>query len=66
MRARGDKTVASLTLLTTMLDFREPGDLGVFIDEQGVSQREKIDRRRRHLLRQGTRASCSRRCAPTT
>jgi len=41
MRARGDKTVASLTLLTTMLDCREPGDLGVFIDEQGVSQREK-------------------------
>ena len=24
-----------------MLDFREPGDLGVFIDEQGVSQREQ-------------------------
>jgi polyhydroxyalkanoate synthase len=41
MRARGDETVASLTLLTTMLDCREPGDLGVFIDEQGVSQREK-------------------------
>ena len=39
--ARGDESVASLTLLTTMLDFREPGDLGVFIDEQGVSQREK-------------------------
>jgi polyhydroxyalkanoate synthase len=41
MRARGDATVASLTLLTTMLDFREPGDLGVFIDEQGVAQREQ-------------------------
>ena len=41
LRARGDKSVASLTLLTTMLDFREPGDLGVFIDEQGVSQREQ-------------------------
>jgi polyhydroxyalkanoate synthase len=27
--------------LTTMLDFSEPGDLGVFIDEQGVSQREQ-------------------------
>ena len=39
--ARGDESVASLTLLTTMLDFREPGDLGVFIDEQGVSQREQ-------------------------
>ena len=41
LRARGDETVASLTLLTTMLDFRDPGDLGVFIDEQGVSQREQ-------------------------
>jgi polyhydroxyalkanoate synthase len=41
MRARGDKSVASLTLLTTMLDFEEPGDLGVFIDEQGVAKREQ-------------------------
>ncbi|MDQ3024582.1 MAG: class I poly(R)-hydroxyalkanoic acid synthase [bacterium] len=41
MRARGDDSVASLTLLTSMLDFREPGDLGVFIDEQGVAQREQ-------------------------
>jgi len=41
MRAQGDKSVASLTLLTTMLDFAEAGDLGVFIDEQGVSQREQ-------------------------
>ena len=40
LAARGDESVASLTLLTTMLDFREPGDLGVFIDEQGVRQRE--------------------------
>jgi polyhydroxyalkanoate synthase len=40
-RARGDKSVASLTLLTTMLDFRDPGDLGVFIDEQGVAKREQ-------------------------
>jgi polyhydroxyalkanoate synthase len=41
MRARDDRSVATLTLLTTMLDFEEPGDLGVFIDEQGVSQREQ-------------------------
>ena len=41
LRARGDKSVASLTLLTTMLDFAEPGDLGVFIDEQGVAKREQ-------------------------
>lgn len=41
LRARKDESVASLTLLTTMLDFRDPGDLGVFVDEQGVSQREQ-------------------------
>ena len=41
MRAQRDTSVASVTLLTTMLDFKEPGDLGVFIDEQGVAQREQ-------------------------
>ena len=41
LRAQGDNSVASMTLLTTMLDFRDPGDLGVFIDEQGVAQREQ-------------------------
>ncbi|HZT55502.1 MAG TPA: class I poly(R)-hydroxyalkanoic acid synthase [Burkholderiaceae bacterium] len=41
LRTRGDESVASLTLLTTLLDFREPGDLGVLIDEQGVQQREQ-------------------------
>ena len=41
LRARGDKSLASLTLLTTMLDFSSPGDLGVFIDEEKVAQRER-------------------------
>ena len=41
LRARGDESVSTLTLLTTMLDFQEPGDLGVFIDEQGVTKREQ-------------------------
>jgi polyhydroxyalkanoate synthase subunit PhaC len=41
LAARDEDRVASLTLLTTPLDFSEPGDLGVFIDEQGVSQREQ-------------------------
>ena len=40
-RARGDTRVASLTLLTAMLDFAEPGDLGVFIDEASVQAREQ-------------------------
>jgi len=41
LRTRGDESVASATLLTTMLDFREPGDLGVFVDEESVRQREQ-------------------------
>ncbi|HKR43608.1 MAG TPA: class I poly(R)-hydroxyalkanoic acid synthase, partial [Paraburkholderia sp.] len=40
IRSREEEKVASLTLLTTMLDFTDPGDLGVFIDEQTVLQRE--------------------------
>ncbi|NML48404.1 class I poly(R)-hydroxyalkanoic acid synthase [Ramlibacter sp. G-1-2-2] len=40
LRARGDERVASVTLLTTMLDFTEPGDLGALLDEAGVLQRE--------------------------
>ena len=41
LRTRGDESVASVTLLTTMLDFCEPGDLGVFVDEEGIRQREQ-------------------------
>ena len=41
LRTQGDSSVASMTLLTTMLDFCEPGDLGVMIDEQGVAKREQ-------------------------
>ncbi|MBP0591508.1 class I poly(R)-hydroxyalkanoic acid synthase [Paraburkholderia sp. LEh10] len=41
MRANGDESVSSVTLLTALLDFSEPGDLGVFIDEMGVSMREQ-------------------------
>ncbi len=40
MRARGGDDVASLTLLTTLLDFSEPGELGCFIDEASVVARE--------------------------
>ena len=41
MRANGDESVSSATLLTALLDFSEPGDLGVFVDEAGVSMREQ-------------------------
>ena len=41
LAAKRQKRIASATLFTTMLDFSEPGELGVFIDEQQVSSLEK-------------------------
>jgi polyhydroxyalkanoate synthase len=38
---RGEKPVASLTLLTTLLDFSDTGVLDVFIDEAQVTMRER-------------------------
>jgi polyhydroxyalkanoate synthase len=40
LRARGEDRVASVTLLATMLDFTDPGDIGVFIDEDSMAARE--------------------------
>lgn len=41
MKGKGDKRVQSATLFTTMLDFSDPGELGVFIDEGQVCGLEK-------------------------
>ncbi len=41
MARRGDKRVASATFFTTMLDFTEAGELGVFIDEEQLSLLEE-------------------------
>jgi polyhydroxyalkanoate synthase len=41
LAARGERPVASLTLMTTLLDFEEPGVLGVFIDPAQVAWREQ-------------------------
>ena len=40
-RARGQERVASLTLLTAMLDFADTGELGLLVSEQSVASREK-------------------------
>ncbi len=40
LKARGEGGVASLTLLTTLLDFSDTGEIGLFIDENGLATRE--------------------------
>ena len=40
LAAKGQKPVASLTLLTTLLDFSQVGELGLFIDPASVAYRE--------------------------
>ncbi len=37
----GDTRIGSVTLLNTLLDYREPGALGLFTDEKSVAQLEK-------------------------
>jgi polyhydroxyalkanoate synthase subunit PhaC len=39
-KARSQDPVASLTLLTTLLDFSDTGEIGCFVDENSVTQRE--------------------------
>ena len=39
-KARGESPVASLTLLTTLLDFSDTGEISYFVDETSVSARE--------------------------
>jgi polyhydroxyalkanoate synthase len=41
LAARGEHPVASMTLLTTMLDFSDTGILDVFVDEAQVQMREQ-------------------------
>ncbi|MDX9699999.1 MAG: class I poly(R)-hydroxyalkanoic acid synthase [Rhodocyclaceae bacterium] len=41
LAGKRQKRIASATFFTTMTDFAEPGELGVFIDEQQVSSLEK-------------------------
>lgn len=41
MARDGDERLASLSLFAAQVDFSEPGDLGVFIDESQISQLEE-------------------------
>jgi polyhydroxyalkanoate synthase subunit PhaC len=40
LQARGEDKIASLTLLTTMLDFSDTGEIGALVSEQSVAARE--------------------------
>ncbi len=40
MAAKGENLVESVTYLATMLDFEAPGQIGLFIDENAVAQKE--------------------------
>ena len=42
MKAKNDNRVKSATFFTTMIDFEEPGELGVFIDEDQISGLERV------------------------
>ena len=42
LQAKGEaKRAASATFLTTMIDFQQPGDLGVFIDQEQIESLEQ-------------------------
>ncbi len=41
LESAGDPRIASGTFFTTMIDFAEPGELGVFIDEAQIEQLER-------------------------
>jgi polyhydroxyalkanoate synthase len=41
LKAKGDDTVATATYFVTLTDFKEAGDLGVFIDEEQITSLEK-------------------------
>ncbi|MDN5932074.1 MAG: alpha/beta fold hydrolase [Pseudonocardia sp.] len=49
LAARGDERINSITLMNTLLDFSEPGLLGVFTDETTVARLERTMRRTGYL-----------------
>jgi polyhydroxyalkanoate synthase len=49
MAKKGDDRVASATFFTTLVDFEEPGELGVFIDEEQIANLEEKMNERGYL-----------------
>ena len=66
LAARGEHKAASMTLLTTLLDFSDTGEIGLLVDEKGVAQRARRRSARAACSRAASWPRCSPRCAPTT
>ncbi len=49
MKEKGDDRIKAATFLTTMVDFKDPGELGVFIDEEQLAALEKTMTKRGYL-----------------
>jgi polyhydroxyalkanoate synthase len=49
LAARGERRVASATFFASLIDFSDPGELGVFVDEKQVASLERRMRRRGYL-----------------
>ncbi len=59
MAAAGDDRVRSATFLATMLDFKEAGELGVFIDEEQLKALEERMEKRAFLEGSEMAATCN-------
>ena len=55
-----------MTLLTSMLDFSDTGEIGTLVSKESVAAREAAIGKGGLHAGQGARASPSPRCAPTT
>ncbi|HZS91613.1 MAG TPA: class I poly(R)-hydroxyalkanoic acid synthase [Chloroflexota bacterium] len=49
LRAKGDKRLNAVTFFVSLQDFEEPGDLGVFVDEEQLKELDKRMARRGYL-----------------
>ena len=49
MKEQGDDRIKSATFFTTLVDFAEPGELGVFMDEEQLAALEKTMAKRGYL-----------------
>ncbi len=49
LNAKGDQRIKTATFLTAMINFKEPGDLGIFVDAEQVTKLEQMMAERGYL-----------------